>query len=126
LVSGSQTVERQTALLGPGAQVPSPLAYPQRPSLSQTPLAQVSAPAAVVHMPFSVVSLWAGSVGTAMPFGTVGAHMWAVSLHQVPAAQSASTVQPLAPSQTMLEPLHMPERQTVPPLAIEQGPSPFA
>jgi len=93
---------------------------------SQTPLLQVSVPAAGVHEPFSGVSMWFGSVGTGMPFATVGEHMFVVSLHQLPVAQSASTLQPPAGSQTMLVLLHMVERQTVPPLDDEQGPSPFA
>ena len=93
--------------------------------MSQTPLVQTSAPAATVHTPFSVGLEWAVSVGTAAPFASWGAQTCAVSLHQLPAAQSASTSQPPIGSQTPLV-LHAPERQTVPPVASVHGPSPVA
>src|SRR6202044_2186351 len=94
--------ERQTT--GPVATVqgPSPLAEPQSLSaMSQTPLVQVSAPAPGEHMPFSVSSVWAGSVGTAPPFATFAAQVWVVSSHHWP-GQSASWLQPPAGSQVPL------------------------
>jgi hypothetical protein len=95
------------------------------PFVSQTPLWQVSVAAAGVHVPLSVGLECAGSEGTAPPFATCGVHMWLVSLHQLPAEQSASTLQPPDGSQVPLV-LHMPEMQTVPPFTTVQGPSPFA
>ena len=93
--------------------------------LAHTPLTQTSAPAAAEQTPFSVGLEWAASVGTATPFASWGVHWCAVSLHQLPAAQSASTSQPPSGMQTPLEPQE-PERQTVAPVVEVQGPSPFA
>src|SRR3977135_3654060 len=93
--------------------------------MSQTPLTHTSAPAAGVHMPPSVGFVCGASVGTAVPFMSFGVHMCAISLHQLPPAQSASTLQPPAGSQRPLA-LHAPERHTTGPLATVQGPSPTA
>jgi hypothetical protein len=92
--------------------------------VSQTPLVQVSVAAAAVQVPSSVGFAWAPSLGTGVPLATVGRHMCIVSLHQVPAAQSASTLQPPEGSHVPLT-LHIPERQTLL-VAGVQGPSPFA
>ena len=67
----------------------------------------------------------AASVGTATPFATFAVHWWAVSLHQSPPVQSASTLQPPAGSQSPFA-LHAPDRHTTAPLAAVQGPSPLA
>jgi hypothetical protein len=88
-------------------------------------LAQTSAPAPAVHMPFSVGFVCGPSVGRAPPFAIFGVQVCTLSSHQLPPEQSASTLQVPAGSQTPLT-LHMPERQTPPPLATVQGPSPFA
>ena len=97
--------------------------------MSQTPLTQVSRPAAALHVPFSVGSgaLCAPSVGTGRPLPTLGMQVCAVSSHQLPPVQSASTLQPPGGSQSLLL-LHMVERQTTPlPVAPgTQGPSPTA
>jgi hypothetical protein len=93
--------------------------------VSQTPLVQTRVPAAAVHTPFRVGFVWAVSVGTAVPFVSCGVHMCAVSLHQLPAVQSASTLHPPVASQVPLL-LHAPERHTTVPFAIVQGPSPLA
>jgi hypothetical protein len=63
--------------------------------VSQTPLTQTSAPAAAVHVPFSVGFMWAPSVGMGVPFARSGVHECAVSLHHLPAPHSASVVQVL-------------------------------
>ena len=57
--------------------------------------------------------------------GSVGVQACDVSLHQVPAEQSASTLHPPTGSHVPLT-LQAPDRQTVPPLAAVQGPSPLA
>ncbi len=59
-----------------------------------------------------------------VPLGSCAVQVCMPSLHQKPAAQSASTSQPPAGSQTLLVVLHISmERQTVPPLAAVHGPS---
>jgi hypothetical protein len=92
---------------------------------SHTPDVHTSAPAAVVQVPLSVGFACVGSLGTGWPFGNVGVHVCVPSSHQLPAAQSASTSQPPAGSHTPLV-LQVPERHTVPPFPVVQGPSPFA
>jgi hypothetical protein len=93
---------------------------------SQTALTQTRAPAAIVHVPFRVGLVCAESVATATPFTSFGEQVCEVSLHQSPMeAQSASTLHPLGAPQTPLI-VQTPERQTVPPVAIVQVPSPFA
>jgi hypothetical protein len=92
---------------------------------SQTPLAQTSAPAAVVHVPFRVGFVWLASVGTAVPFASCATHACIVSLHHLPVEQSASTLQPPAGSQVPFV-LHAAERQSVAPFVAVQGPSPLA
>jgi hypothetical protein len=105
---------------------PSPFAYPHSLSeVSQTELWQTSVAAATVHVPFSVGFVWGGSVGTVVPFARRGVQVCALSLHQLPDEQSASTLQPPAGWQTPAM-LHEPERQTVPPVRIVHGPSPLA
>jgi len=90
----AQMFERQTALPFVPVHGPSPFAKPHSLSLvSHTPLTQTTVPAAAVHVPFSVGPVWAASVGTATPFASWGVHMCAVSLHQLPAPQSASVKQ---------------------------------
>jgi hypothetical protein len=82
-------------------------------------------PAAAVQVPSRVGVMCGGSLGTGMPFASWGTHMCIVSLHQLPPAQSLSTLQPPAGAQSPLE-LHVPERHTTGPFIIVQGPSPFA
>jgi hypothetical protein len=93
------------------------------PSLSQTPLTQTSLPTASVQVPSSVGDMCAPSFGSATPLATCGAQVWLVSLHQLPALQSASTSQPPIGSQTP-EVLHAPERQTTVAVPAVHGPSP--
>jgi hypothetical protein len=93
--------------------------------VSQTPLVQTRAPAAVVHIPFSVGFECAPSVGTAPPLAIFAVHAWELSLHQLPLVQSASTLQPPGATHVPLV-LHAPDRHTVAPLVAVQGPSPFA
>ena len=80
---------------------------------------------AILAVPFTVGFMCGGSFGMGVPLGTWGVHMCAVSLHQLPAVQSASTLQPPGGMHRPLL-LHTPERQTVGPLATVQGPSPLA
>jgi hypothetical protein len=95
-------------------------------SRSHTPLWQTSFAASLEHCPFSVGVACAVSVGIGTPLASVGTHMCAVSLHQVPfAVQSASTLQPPAGAHSRLV-LHAPERHTVAPSWASQGPSPVA
>jgi hypothetical protein len=122
----AHTVERQTVPPLTVVHGPSPFAKPHLLSfVSQTALVQVSVPAAGVHVPLSVGFACGGSFGTACPFASVGVQVCIASLHQVPALQSASTLQP--PAFTQVPPtLHAPERHTVPPVPIVHGPSPLA
>ena len=68
---------------------------PHRLSVSHTLLVQTSEEAAAVHVPFSVGLTCGASVGSAVPFASVGVHAEAVSLHQLPALQSVSSAQPI-------------------------------
>ena len=79
----------------------------------------------MVHMPFSVGFVCGPSVGTPPPFAIFGVQVCTLSSHQLPPEQSVSTLQLPAASQVPFE-LHAPERQTTPPFATVQGPSPFA
>ena len=121
----AHTVERHTVVPFTPVHGPSPFLKPQRLSTSQTLLWHTSVPAGAVHEPFSVGFMCCGSVGITMPFGSCGAHACIASLHQVPAAQSASTLQPPIGEHVPFA-LHVPERHTVPPLPAVQGPSPVA
>jgi hypothetical protein len=77
---GEHTPERHTMPPFAGEQGPSPSAKPQRLSIgSQTPLWQTSAPAAAVHVPFSVGLVCSGSIGMGVPFGRSGVHASLVS-----------------------------------------------
>ena len=78
-----------------------------------------------MHVPLSVGLVCGGSLGTARRSASLGVQVCVLSLHQLPPAQSASTLQPPAGSQRPLT-LHAPERHTVPPLPAVQGPSPLA
>jgi hypothetical protein len=51
----------------PAVQLPSPLAYPHLPSVSQTPLVQARAPFTALHVP-----LTGAAVGRGCPFGVLG------------------------------------------------------
>ena len=111
---------------------PSPLAYPHLLSFgSHTPLWQTSAPAAAVHVPFSVGFVCGGSLGIAVPFGSCALHVLTLMSHHMSVAQSASVLQPVGGSQVPFT-LHMPERHTTPPLPAPaseggvHGPSPVA
>ena len=81
-------------------------------------------PAADVQVPFSVGFVWFPSVGMRVPFGSVGVHMCAVSLHQLPVVQSASTLQPPSGSHFPFV-LHIVDWHTALGPGV-QGPSPFA
>jgi hypothetical protein len=114
--------------VGPVATVqgPSPLAYPHSLfAASQTRLAHTSKPASAVHEPPSVGFVWLGSVGIAFPLASCAVHVCALSLHQLPAEQSASTLHPPEGWQREFV-LQVPERQTVPALVAVHGPSPLA
>jgi hypothetical protein len=93
--------------------------------VSQTPLVQVVLAAPALHFPLSVGLACAGSVGICVPLPTFGVQKCVVSLHQLVAVQSASTKQVPAPAQTLAL-LHKPLRQTLGPVRIVHGPSPFA
>ena len=82
-------------------------------------------PAPFVQVPSIVGPVCGGSIGIATPFGSVGVQVCMLSMHQLPAVQSASTLQVPAARQVPLA-LHTPERQTVGPVAAVQGPSPLA
>jgi hypothetical protein len=92
---------------------------------SHTPLTQTSVAAAAVHVPLRVGFVWLVSVGTAVPFGSWATHWCIVSLHHLPVAQSASTLQPPEGSQVRFV-LQAPERQSVGPSVAVHGPSPLA
>jgi hypothetical protein len=51
----------------PAVQLPSPLAYPHLPSVSQTPLVHARAPFMALHVP-----LMGAAVGRGCPFGVLG------------------------------------------------------
>jgi hypothetical protein len=96
--------------------------------VSHTALVQTSVAAGAVQLPLSVGFVCGASLGSAVPFGSLAEQVWAVSLHQLPAVQSASTLQPPCGSQKPFE-LHTPERHTVaafPVAPVVHGPSPFA
>jgi hypothetical protein len=119
----AQTVERQTVLASAAVHGPSPFWKPHSSSFgSHTPLAQTSAPAALVQVPSRVGFVCGASVGTGVALGSVGRHAFMLSLHQLPVGQSASALQPPAGSHRPLL-LQAPERQTVAPLALVHGPS---
>jgi hypothetical protein len=123
---GLQSPERQTVAPFVAVQGPSPLAYPHSLSfVSHTPLVHTRVPAAAVHVPSSVGLVCAPSTGTAVPLASCPVQMCVVSSHQLPAVQSASTLQPPLGSHVPLV-LHAPERQTVAPVTAVQGPSPLA
>jgi hypothetical protein len=91
-------------------------------AVSQTPLRQVSAAAAVEHVPLSVGLVCSASVGIVVPFGTFAVHVCVEMLHQLPPLQSPSTLQP--PVGMQVSPtLQAPERHTVAAFAVEHGPS---
>jgi hypothetical protein len=130
--AGSQTPEalqapdRQTTPPLLELQAPSPFAYPHSLSLvSQTPEAQTRAAAEAVQAPVSVGLLCCGSVGSAVPFGSLAVQVSMASSHQCPAVQSPSTRQApgLGGKQLPLT-LQTPLLQTVAPLLGVQGPSP--
>src|SRR5262249_41631284 len=74
---------------------PSPSARPHLLSAgSQTPLSQTTVPAAAVHVPSIFGLVCPESVGTGVPFGSLGVHMCMLMLHQSLAPHSASVVQP--------------------------------
>jgi hypothetical protein len=120
-----QAPDRHTVPPVAAVQGPSPIAKPHLLSaVSQTPLAQTSAAAAVVHVPSRVGPVWGPSVGIAAPLASFAVQVWVVSWHHWPPVQSPSTLQPPTGSHTRLT-LHAPERHTVPALLAEHGPSPL-
>jgi hypothetical protein len=122
----AHSVERQTVAPLVASHGPSPFAKPHLSSfVSQAPLRQTSAPALVVHLPFSVGLACAASVGIAAPFASFGAHACVDTLHHVPVAQSPSTLQP--PGAMQVPPVeHTPERQTSVAFDGVHEPPPFA
>jgi hypothetical protein len=144
--------ERQTTALVEAVHGPSPLAYPQRPSVShtaerhttspfvieqgpsslakphllseksQTPLWQTKIAAGPEHVPLSTGLVCEGSFGIGWPFASTGTQAWTDSLHQLPVEQSESTTQPPLAMQTPVT-LHTPERQTVVAFEAVHGPS---
>jgi hypothetical protein len=92
---------------------------------SQTPLAQVSAAAAGVHVPLSAGPVCGGSTGSAVPLGSRAVQTRVVSLHHEPLAQSTSTRQPPGGTHDPLA-LQLAERHTTPAVAAVHGPSAFA
>jgi hypothetical protein len=93
----AHSAERQIVAPLLDVQGPLPLVKPHLLSLvSHTALEQTSVPASPVQLPLSVGFVCGASAGSAVPFAKVGVQVWAVSLHQLPAAQSASTLQPFS------------------------------
>src|SRR5580704_9470420 len=93
--------------------------------MSQTPLLHTRTAAAAVQIPLSVGLVWEASVGTATPLASCAVHVCALSLHQWPVAQSASTLQLPAASHVPVA-LQAPERHTEAPASELHGPSPLA
>ena len=87
--------ERHTVPAVPDVQLDEPrLSNPHLLSrVSQTPDAQVSAPAAVEQTPLSTGVVWAASVGTEPPLLTGAVHVFVEILHHLPPLQSVSTEQ---------------------------------
>jgi len=105
---------------------PTPVAKPHSSSrVSHTPLTHTKAAAAALQLP-SRVGLWCGtSLGSGVPFPSNGRQAPMASLHHLPAAQSASTLQPSAVWHRPFA-LQLPERHTTAPLAAVHGPCPAA
>ena len=89
--------------------------------MSHTPLTQTRVAAASVHDPSKVGPTCGASVGMRVPFPSSGKQAPVLSLHHLPASQSASTLQP-APGWHSPFALHEPERQTTAPLPSVHGP----
>ena len=86
---------------------------------------QTAAAASGVHLADRAGS-WPGTVGTSVPFGSLGVHVKAGVSHHSLGPQSASTAQPPGGTQTAPFTLQAPERQTTLASPWEQGPSPSA
>ena len=102
---------------------PTPLPSPHSSSLvSHTPLEHTRVAASSVQVPSRDGFACGVSVGMAMPLSRVGKQALLVSLHQLPVAQSASTLQPSAGKHTPPSELHLAERHTVVPSSAVHGP----
>lgn len=78
-----------------------------------------------MHLPVSVGFVWGVSVGTSVPLLSFDLQLRVLSSHQLPAVQSASTLQPAAGRQVRSA-LHAPERHTTAALASLHGPAPLS
>ena len=99
-----------------------PFKRPHRLSVSQTPDAQTSAPAAALHVPSITGVPWLASVGMLAPFGCSAPQTAAATLHHAE-GQSPSTAQALAAKHLPFAP-QKPERQTVAALLLVHAEEP--
>ena len=88
---------------------------------SHTEDSQTNVAAGPVHAPFRVGLVCGASFGILVPFVSLTPQVWLVSLHQRPAVQSPSTLQPSLGWHKKFV-LQAPERQTVVSFASEHGP----
>ncbi len=122
----AQRPERHTLAASAAVHGPTPVAKPHSSSfVSHTPLTQTKAAAASVQVPSSFGLVWGSSVGSGVPFASRGKQAAIATLHHLPAAQSASTLQPSAGWQRPLA-LQVAERHTTAPLSAVHGPWPVA